>query len=330
MRGNVGGVRDGYWFGFNGKEKDDEVFGATGTFQDYGFRMYDTRVARFISVDPLRNKFPYYTPYQFSGNSPVKFIDLDGLEPAESENQNLKGKEGRMWAVNGAYNLSGGDDAYMSRPITEKNGSYAQKVDPSKFIGNQTTDAYSRFVNASSQFNVTNENAYGSENDLVNDMLGNFVWGMGPENYVFPENGKFSNIVKGSIAVGEALSAWSKGGRADGEFSWNMDPRGQANVFAHASVTSIEQFMGSVTTRISKIDADHIRVEIFNITSLTSGDFTKDLTLGLVTPLFSSSRDGGMGKQTDHTNISQYFSVTMSTSEADKLVKQFTPPSSGR
>jgi len=39
---------------------------------------------RFLSTDPLAPKYPYYSPYQFAGNTPIKFIDLDGLEPAES------------------------------------------------------------------------------------------------------------------------------------------------------------------------------------------------------------------------------------------------------
>jgi len=47
---------------------------------DYGFRIYDTRVARFLSLDPLFKSYPFYTPYQFAGNNPIKFIDLDGLE----------------------------------------------------------------------------------------------------------------------------------------------------------------------------------------------------------------------------------------------------------
>jgi RHS repeat-associated protein len=71
---------DSYRFGFNGKENDNEVHGATGTFQDYGMRAYDTRVGRFFSVDPIAAFYPYFTPYQFSGNNPIKFIDLDGLE----------------------------------------------------------------------------------------------------------------------------------------------------------------------------------------------------------------------------------------------------------
>ena len=34
-----------------------------------------------LSVDPLMHSYPWYTPYQFAGNSPIEFIDLDGLEP---------------------------------------------------------------------------------------------------------------------------------------------------------------------------------------------------------------------------------------------------------
>ena len=69
-----------YKFGFNGKLNDNEVYGVTGSFQDYGFRMYDTRICRFISVDPLTKKYPELTPYQFASNSPIMGIDLDGKE----------------------------------------------------------------------------------------------------------------------------------------------------------------------------------------------------------------------------------------------------------
>jgi hypothetical protein len=36
-------------------------------------------------VDPLTSSYPWYTPYQFAGNNPIKFIDLDGLEPFDPE-----------------------------------------------------------------------------------------------------------------------------------------------------------------------------------------------------------------------------------------------------
>ena len=68
-----------YRYGFNGKENDRDVKGE-GNQQDYGMRIYDPRVGRFYSIDPLQKKYPELTPYQFASNSPVRHIDLDGLE----------------------------------------------------------------------------------------------------------------------------------------------------------------------------------------------------------------------------------------------------------
>ncbi|TCZ65208.1 RHS repeat-associated core domain-containing protein, partial [Flaviaesturariibacter aridisoli] len=69
----------GYRYGFNGKEYDPEVYGE-GNEQDYGMRIYDPRIGKFLSVDPIGKDFPALTSYQFASNSPVKCIDLDGLE----------------------------------------------------------------------------------------------------------------------------------------------------------------------------------------------------------------------------------------------------------
>lgn len=75
---NALGAKD-YRYGFNGKENDNEVKGE-GNQQDYGFRIYDPRVGRFLSTDPLTKSYPWYTPYQFASNSPIVSIDMDGLE----------------------------------------------------------------------------------------------------------------------------------------------------------------------------------------------------------------------------------------------------------
>jgi RHS repeat-associated protein len=70
-----------YRFAFNGKESDNEWKGTTGAVYDYGFRIYDSRIAKFLSVDPLTKDYPWYTPYQFAGNKPIVALDIDGLEP---------------------------------------------------------------------------------------------------------------------------------------------------------------------------------------------------------------------------------------------------------
>lgn len=70
---------DGYRYGFNGMEKDNELKGE-GNSINYEARMHDTRVGRFFSVDPLTESFAHYSPYQFAGNTPIQAIDLDGAE----------------------------------------------------------------------------------------------------------------------------------------------------------------------------------------------------------------------------------------------------------
>jgi hypothetical protein len=51
-----------------------------GNQQDYGMRIYDPRLGRFLSVDPITFEYPELTPYQFASNIPIAAIDVDGLE----------------------------------------------------------------------------------------------------------------------------------------------------------------------------------------------------------------------------------------------------------
>jgi len=68
-----------YRYGFNGKENDTEVKGE-GNQQDYGMRIYDPRLGRFLSIDPITAQYPELTPFQFASNRPIDGIDFDGLE----------------------------------------------------------------------------------------------------------------------------------------------------------------------------------------------------------------------------------------------------------
>jgi RHS repeat-associated protein len=66
-------------YGFNGKERDKDISNLTA--YDYGFRIYNPALGKFLSVDPLTQSYPWYTPYQFAGNTPIQAIDIDGAEP---------------------------------------------------------------------------------------------------------------------------------------------------------------------------------------------------------------------------------------------------------
>jgi hypothetical protein len=61
-------------------------------------RIYDPRLGRFLSTDPLTRSYPMLTPYQFASNRPIDGIDLDGLEF-------LKSDEARIEVINGGVYL---------------------------------------------------------------------------------------------------------------------------------------------------------------------------------------------------------------------------------
>jgi len=68
---------ENYKFGFNGKENTDEVYGE-GNAVDFGARIYDVRLERWLSVDPLFKDYPSLSPFVYSANSPIWLTDNDG------------------------------------------------------------------------------------------------------------------------------------------------------------------------------------------------------------------------------------------------------------
>lgn len=83
---------DSYRYGFNGKEKDDEVKGE-GNSYDFGARMYDNRIGRWFASDPLQKEYEYLSPYSYTGGNPILYIELDGekfINPYKEKLKNAK------------------------------------------------------------------------------------------------------------------------------------------------------------------------------------------------------------------------------------------------
>jgi RHS repeat-associated protein len=57
-----------YRFGYQGQEMDNAI-SALGQHLNYTYRNYDSWTARFGAIDPLAGKYPYWSPFAFSGNS---------------------------------------------------------------------------------------------------------------------------------------------------------------------------------------------------------------------------------------------------------------------
>lgn len=87
------GSSDDYRYGFNGKEKDDEIKGG-GNSYDFGARMYDPRVGKFLAIDPFEKNLAWSSPYSSFANSPLLYIDSDGklfvIPPTLSKSEKIK------------------------------------------------------------------------------------------------------------------------------------------------------------------------------------------------------------------------------------------------
>ena len=81
---------------YNGKEMD-EMHGLR--WLDYGARMYEPALGRFMTMDPLAEKYYSISPYAYCANNPVNAIDIDG---------NL------IIFVNGFHTGDGGSSSYWN------------------------------------------------------------------------------------------------------------------------------------------------------------------------------------------------------------------------
>ena len=78
----------GYRYGYNGMEKDNELKGNANSL-DYHARIYDPRLGRWLSNDPLQAKYAGLSPYNYVANNPIFFVDPSGKEIVDADNKRM-------------------------------------------------------------------------------------------------------------------------------------------------------------------------------------------------------------------------------------------------
>ena len=164
-------VSVGYRFGFNSKGYDPEFNGGgAGAVYDYGFRIYDSRIGKFLSVDPLSFSYAMLSPFQYASNSPIFMIDLDGLEGTEPAGHGSSDLE-----------MQGNPShAYVSKGI-EVNDQAGRNVDQG------WTDFMRDMVNSGS-WEVYVEDLYQANINSQNTGVGRAIYGVGRDGNVLLNN----------------------------------------------------------------------------------------------------------------------------------------------
>ena len=73
---------------YNGKEEQRGEFSDGSGLELLGFgkRMYDNQIGRWHLVDPLAEKYQPISPYSFTSNNPIIFVDKDGKDIKPGDN----------------------------------------------------------------------------------------------------------------------------------------------------------------------------------------------------------------------------------------------------
>ncbi len=67
-------------YGFGGKEEQDEL---GLQWMDFHARNYDAALGRWMNIDPLAEDYYAWSPYNYSYNSPILFVDPTGMGPTD-------------------------------------------------------------------------------------------------------------------------------------------------------------------------------------------------------------------------------------------------------
>src|SRR5690554_1404140 len=133
------GNANSYKYGFNGMLKDDEIKGE-GNSYDFGARMYDPRVMRWLSLDPAARDYPSMSDYSAMGNNPILYIDPDGERIYiyyTSKDENGK-------TINKAYEYGSGlklpNDKFVRKAVRTLKKLEKRGKDPYGIINNLSND----------------------------------------------------------------------------------------------------------------------------------------------------------------------------------------------
>lgn len=99
---------------------------------DFGARMYDARVGRFVSIDPLAAKYPSFSPYNFVLNSPIFLKDPDGRDviisyyhfvgnSTKPVMESVMYKDGKLYSADGQREYKGNNTFFLETQQTLNN-----------------------------------------------------------------------------------------------------------------------------------------------------------------------------------------------------------------
>lgn len=318
-----------YRYSINGQEKDAELNENITTAL---YWEYDSRIGRRWNMDPKPNVS--LSSYSCFAGNPIRLKDILGdtlpknpyasvdfkvqekIDPLKDHEpyvskvkrpENAPVDRNSTFLTDVPFAESGGEALFGTHSPLTSLGSYTKN--PGFDVFNMKTtlsgEMWNEYTESPNYFLFSGES---TQKGFVNFMLGHYIHGTGPINYIFPVNGTISKYLVGSQIVNDAFTQWKKEGYKNSfESKIEFKLGRQAELFLENKILTVENFVGSANITINKLSASEIIMRIYNVTSLTSGDISKHLPGGTWKPSVVADPDNQSPQP--YSNILQIYQL---------------------
>ena len=193
---------NGFVNGFNGMRYDHEINGV-GNSLDFGARIYDSRLGRWLAIDPKSAMYAGYSAYHFGYCNPIIVVDPNGEEnivivgnqgsdPKSDtwQRKNIKQRHFLEAGLNEALNqkTNNTQNGEMTTMVVYSGNYTQQELD---YYKGRATKAGVNFITVSTTDEIVNyvndKNTTGTTNSRDNDLITDFAFvGHGRNDYLLP------------------------------------------------------------------------------------------------------------------------------------------------